>query len=319
MAYLLDSVVKFFVKYMKVNRIQGILLTCMVVLIAIGTIFYILLPKLIESINNIASYLGRGEYDVTEIINNIKNKINNEQANTVANYILEANENVKTVINNILSKLSSSLMKSVSNIGSSMVTIVTSFIINIYMLSEKEELLNTGRRFVFAFLDEKCAKKTIRIFQEANKVFKSFINGKLIDSTIVGVMCVIAFIFFKIPYATLLGLVIGLFNVIPYFGPIIGSVPVVLVSFFIDPPKALTAIIIILVIQQIDGNFLDPRIVGRNVGVSPFYIITSVTIGGRLFGIPGMLIGVPTVVLFKNIIEQSVEMRLIEKRLDEEI
>ena len=95
---------------------------------------------------------------------------------------------------------------------------------------------------------------------------------------------------------------IGFFNIIPYFGPIIGSVPVVLVSFFIDPPKALTALIIIIIIQQIDGNFLDPKIVGENVGVSPFWIISSVTVGGNLFGIPGMVLGVPVVVVIKTII-----------------
>jgi predicted PurR-regulated permease PerM len=116
-----------------------------------------------------------------------------------------------------------------------------------------------------------------------------------------------------VPYAPLMGTLIGFFNIIPYFGPIIGSVPVVLVSLFIDPPKALTALIIIIIIQQIDGNFLDPKIVGENVGVSPFWIITSVTVGGNLFGIPGMILGVPVVVLIKTIIEESIEMRLIEK------
>ena len=110
-----------------------------------------------------------------------------------------------------------------------------------------------------------------------------------------------------------MGTLIGFFNMIPYFGPIIGSVPVVLVSFFVNPAKAFTALIIIIIIQQIDGNFLDPKIVGKNVGVSPFWIITSVTVGGNLFGIPGMILGVPLVVLIKEVIEDSVEMRLMEK------
>jgi predicted PurR-regulated permease PerM len=110
-----------------------------------------------------------------------------------------------------------------------------------------------------------------------------------------------------------MGTIIGVFNIIPYFGPIIGSVPVVIVSFFVDPPKAVYALIIIIVIQQLDANILDPKIVGNNVGVSPFWIITSVTLGGNLFGIPGMILGVPVVVLIKTIIEEAVDMRLIEK------
>jgi predicted PurR-regulated permease PerM len=104
---------------------------------------------------------------------------------------------------------------------------------------------------------------------------------------------------------------------IPYFGPIIGSIPVILVSFFVDPPKALTAFIIIIVIQQFDANLLDPRIVGKNVGVSPFWIITAVTVGGNLFGIPGMIFAVPFTVLAKTIIEESVDMRLVEKGMED--
>lgn len=311
-AYLLDSVVSFFIRKLKVRRCQGILLACLILIILIGFSIYKLVPQIVENINNIV-YIMDGNVDIVHIITDVKNKIDNQYVQIAADYILETSESVRNIINNVLIDISVMLMRLVTNIGSSAVAIITSFIINIYMLVEKEDILARGKRFVFAFFDEQNARKTLHIFTQANKIFKSFLNGKLLDSLIVGIICVIVFFIFKVPYAPLMGTIVGVFNIIPYFGPIIGSVPVVVVSFFVDPSKAITALLIIIVVQQLDANFLDPRIVGGNVGVSPFWIITSVTVGGRLFGLPGMVLGVPIVVLIKTIIEESVNIRLIEK------
>lgn len=313
MAYLLDSLVMLFMKRLKVNRIQGILLACLIVIGLLGFLVYKILPQIVENISNIMSFIMHGDVDIAQIVADIRNKIDNRYVQYITDYILHASESIRDIINKLLIHLYNIVMSLISNIGSSTLTMVTSFIINIYMLSEKEDILARGRRFIHAYFNERKAKEILYIFSKANKIFKSFLNGKLLDSTIVGIICVIAFTIAKVPYAPLMGTMIGFFNMIPYFGPIIGSVPVVMVSFFIDPPKALTALIIIIIIQQIDGNFLDPRIVGENVGVSPFWIITSVTVGGNLFGIAGMVLGVPVVVLLKTIVEESVEMRLMEK------
>lgn len=312
-AYLLDSLVMLFIKKLKVNRVQGILLSCLIVLGLLGFSVYKILPQIVDNISNIMSFIMYGDVDIAQIVTEIKNKIDNRYIQYITDYILHASESIRDIINSLLIQLYNIVMSLISNIGSSTLTMVTSFIINIYMLSEKEDILARGRRFIHAYFNERKAKEILYIFGKANKIFKSFLNGKLLDSTIVGIICVIAFTIARVPYAPLMGTLIGFFNMIPYFGPIIGSVPVVAVSFFIDPPKALTALIIIIIIQQIDGNFLDPRIVGENVGVSPFWIITSVTVGGNLFGVAGMVLGVPVVVLLKTIVEESVEMRLMEK------
>lgn len=312
-AYLLDSLVAFFMRKLKVRRTQGIFLACIILIGIIGAVVYEVVPRIVENINNIMNFIMGGNVDVVQIVTNIKGKIDHPYVAYAADYILEASESVTGIINSLLLQLSNILMRLATGIGSKTLTVATSFIINIYMLVEKEDILARGRRFISAYFDEKKAKKILRAFSRANAIFKSFLNGKLLDSAIVGIICVIVFYIFKVPYAPLMGTIIGFFNVIPYFGPIIGSVPVILVSFFVDPPKALTALLIILVVQQLDANLLDPRIVGNNVGVSPFWIITSVTVGGNLFGVPGMVLGVPVVVLIKTIVEESVEMRLIEK------
>ncbi len=302
-----------FIKRLKVNRIQGILLACLIVIGLLGFLVYKILPQIVENISNIMSFIMYGDVDIAQIVTDLRNKIDNRYVQYITDYILQASESIRDIINKLLIHLYNMLMSLISNVGSSTLTVVTSFIINIYMLSEKEDILARGRRFIHAYYNDKKARQILSIFSKANKIFKSFLNGKLLDSAIVGVICAIAFTVTKVPYAPLFGGIIGFFNIIPYFGPIIGSVPVVLVSFFIDPPKALTALIIIIVIQQLDANILDPRIVGENVGVSPFWIITSVTVGGNLFGILGMVLGVPVVVLLKTIIEESIEMRLLEK------
>ena len=312
-AYLLDPVVMFLMRKLKVRRKQGIFLACLILIGTISFLIYKLLPQIIENVNNIMSFIMEGDVDKAKIVADIKNRMDNKYIEYITDYILQAGESFRNIINNLLNYLYNMLMSLITNIGSSTFTVFISFIISIYMLSEKDDLLARSRRFIHAYFSDKKAKDILDVFEKANKIFKSFLGGKLLDSAIVGIMFVIAFALAKVPYAPLMGTLTGFFNIIPYFGPLIGSVPVIIVSFFVNPTKALTALIIIIIIQQIDANILEPKIVGENVGVSPFWIITSVTVGGNLFGIPGLILGVPVVVLLKTVLEGSMEMRLIEK------
>jgi predicted PurR-regulated permease PerM len=312
-AYLLDPVVMFLMRKLKVRRKQGIFLACLILIGTISFLIYKLLPQIIENVNNIMSFIMEGDVDIAKIVADIKNRMDNKYIEYITDYILQAGESFRNILNNLLNYLYNMLMSLITNIGSSTFTVFISFIISIYMLSEKDDLLARSRRFIHAYFSDKKAKDILDVFEKANKIFKSFLGGKLLDSAIVGIMFVIAFALAKVPYAPLMGTLTGFFNIIPYFGPLIGSVPVIIVSFFVNPTKALTALIIIIIIQQIDANILEPKIVGENVGVSPFWIITSVTVGGNLFGIPGLILGVPVVVLLKTVLEGSMEMRLIEK------
>lgn len=275
--------------------------------------FSIIVPKVIENINNVVYFILDKNIDVSQIVENLKSKIDNQYVQYMADTILKAGESIQERLNSLLLQLSNELLQLITSIGSKAFSMFTSFIISIYMLNEKDDLIARGKRLLYAFYSETKANKFINIGRKANTIFKSFLNGKILDSFIVGTVCVISFAIFKIKYAVLFGTIVGIFNIIPFFGPIIGAVPVVIVTFFIAPSKAMTLLIIIIVIQQIDANYLDPRIVGNNVGVSPFWILTAVIVGGALGGIPGMIFGVPIVVLLKTILEEYIEMRLIEK------
>lgn len=313
MAYLLDSLVMLFIKKLKVNRSQGILLSCMLLIGIIGISLYKVLPQIIESISNIISFIDQDNLDISHIIISIRNKVDNQFILKIMDYLFQASELIRGLVNSLLDKLYQASMSMAAKIGGATITIVTAFIANIYILLEKEDLLARCRRFIHAYYDDRRASGILTIFTKANKIFKSFLSGKLIDSFIVGLICIIAFTIARVPYPILMGSVVGFFNLIPYFGPIIGSIPVVAVSFFIDPTRALIALIIIVIIQQVDANILEPKIVGENVGVSPFWVIISVSVGGNLFGVPGMILGLPLLVLIKTIIEESIELRLIIK------
>ena len=317
LAYLLDSVVRFFMVRLKVRRAQGILLACIFMVGIVVLIFSIILPSIVENINAVASFFLDKDIDIGKIVTDMKGRLDNQYVQYAADSILKAGESIQQRLNSLLLFFSNQLLQILTSIGSKAFIMLTSFIISIYMLIEKDDLIARGKRLIYAFYSESKANRILSIGIKSNVIFKSFLNGKILDSFIVGTICITVFTIFNVPYAVLMGSLMGIFNIIPFFGPIIGAVPVVIVSLFVDPSKALTALVIILIIQQLDANFLDPRIVGNNVGVTPFWILTAVTVGGALGGIPGMIFGVPVVVLLKTILEEYIDMRLIEKGMCE--
>ncbi|QSX07138.1 AI-2E family transporter [Sedimentibacter sp. zth1] len=316
-AYLLDSLVRALIKKFKIRRIQAILLSCILLIGIISLIISVLIPKVIDNANAVVNFvINSSKEDFNSMLEEVIGKIDNEYLIEMANDALKLSEDIKVKINELIKFISNFLLNSVTTIGSSILTIVTSFILALYMLIEKEDLIARAKRLVYAFFPERKSEFVFETATNANRIFKSYLVGKLIDSLIVGVISIIVFSIFKVPYAPLMGSIIGIFNLIPYFGPIIGAVPVVVVCFIISPSKALTALIIIIIIGQLDGNFIDPKIVGNNVGVSPFWVVSAVIVGGSMLGPVGMILGVPSVVLIKTIIEDTIKARLREKNME---
>ena len=147
----------------------------------------------------------------------------------------------------------------------------------------------------------------------SHNVFGKFIVGKIIDSLIIGILCFIGTSILAIPYALLISVVVGITNIIPFFGPFLGAIPSIFILIVIDPVKALWFAIFILILQQIDGNIIGPKILGNSVGISGIFIMFSVIIGGGLFGVPGMILGVPVFVVIYNIIGNAINKRANEK------
>lgn len=312
-AYMLDKLICFITRNTRLSRSVAIIITIIAILFIVIILFAIVVPNLIENAANLVESLS--DIDKFEIPAKFTKAIDNK-------YLLEINEYIKNSFEEFISKIgeiSGEILKSVVThafaITSGMIKFVLAFVIAIYMLSDKKDLIVRMKRTLFAYYDYKKSLNIIRIFEIADNIFSDYFIGKLIDSTIIGILCYISTQIFGIPNSLIIALIIGVTNMIPYIGPFIGAIPVIIITLLILPSKTLLMIFIILVLQQFDGLVLGPIILGDKMKVSAFWIIIAVTIGGALQGFIGMLLGVPVLVLIKTVVEEMVNNKLIEKNL----
>lgn len=320
-AYLLDGFVRFFNRRLKLNRILSIVIVIVLVIVVCGLICYYAVPFLIDTVKDLINYVSRllSEHNtgIYNIIENIALSLNVDLEAIYNFNIYEIDKNLLDTLNGIIQNIYGVTVGAVAAVGSSLIVIVTSVIMAIYMLIEKEDLLGRAKRLVRALVPERKEEYVLKSFTMANTVFKNFIIGKSIDSFIIGLLMFILFVVFRIEYAAVFSLICGVGNMIPYFGPIFSTIPVVGILLLINPWHAIIALAIILVVQQLDGNVIGPKILSDNIGVSAFWILFAVTTCGMAFGFAGMIVGVPLVVIIKNLVEDFVDMRL-KKRVKEE-
>ena len=193
---------------------------------------------------------------------------------------------------------------------------LTAFIASSYMLSGKNRLVPQLKKLIYAIIPKKKAAWFLGVCGQANRIFVGFINGKIIDSAIIGVLCFILNLILRIPYNILIAVIIGVTNVIPFFGPIIGAVPCIMILIIVDPWAALRFAVLVLALQQFDGNILGPKILGDSTGLSAIWVLVSIVVCGGLFGFPGMLLGVPTFAVLYALVREWVNHRLQAKGID---
>lgn len=183
----------------------------------------------------------------------------------------------------------------------------------VYILAQRKKLAAQGKMIIYSVFKKKWADRIMEEICYVDKMFSGFINGKIIDSIIIGIITFIVTTIFKIPYAMLISVIVGVTNVIPFFGPWIGAVPCALIAFMVSPVKCLYFIIMIIAIQQFDGNILGPKILGNTTGLSSFWVLFSIIFFGGLFGFAGMLVGVPLFAVIYDLIERGVKRGLKNK------
>lgn len=214
-------------------------------------------------------------------------------------------------IEKILGGVSSGLM----NVITLTKNMLIGLIVMIYLLNIKESLSAQGKKFIYSVLPLKSANIVVAEFQFIKKAFSGFIIGKLIDSLIIGILCFVLMHLFKLPYELLISVIIGVTNVIPFFGPFIGAIPCAILVFLISPKQCLYFIGLILVLQQFDGNILGPKILGNSTGVSSFGVLFSILLFGGLYGFVGMIIAVPLMAVIIHIYNQIQDHFLAKKNL----
>lgn len=214
-------------------------------------------------------------------------------------------------VQTIISKLSVGLSWVVTLVSN----LVISIIISVYLLVSKDRFIGQLKKLLYVFFKPEKANVALSIFRQVNKIFGGFISGKIIDSIIIGILCFIGVNILEMPYPLLISVIVGVTNVIPFFGPYIGAIPSAFLVLLIDPGKCLIFIIFILVLQQLDGNVIGPAILGDSTGLSPFWVVVSILVGGGLFGFLGMLLGVPTFAVIYFLIKTFSEYYLKKKDL----
>ena len=203
-----------------------------------------------------------------------------------------------------------------TKVVSSVIEVVMGIIISVYMLSDKEKLIAQTKKVLSALLPERALREVIQVAHDSNQKFSGFITGKIIDSTIIGILCAVGMLIFRMPFVALVSLIVGITNVIPYFGPIIGAVPgVILVLIGGDLMQALFFAIFVLALQQFDGNILGPAILGQSTGLSAMWVVFAILLFGGLYGFVGMIIGVPLLAVIFGVLRGIVNALLRKKGL----
>jgi len=298
------------------SRFLGVFITLLITLLVLAGILWMLLPRLYESLETLANSLPN-------YFESARNRIiqffpDGSEAETIALNIFNS---AVTFVNSwfngeFLSDLSSvliSISTGLFSVVKELLNIAIGFIVAIYVLVSKEKFSAQGKKVIYSILNIKQANTIIHGFYNANRIFSGFISGKILDSLIIGVLCYIILTIFQMPYKELVSVIVGVTNVIPFFGPFIGAIPSAFLILLIDPMKCLTFIIIILVLQQFDGNILGPKILGDVTGLGSFWVICAILVGGGLFGFVGMLVGVPVFAIIYMSVKGWVERSLKKK------
>lgn len=219
------------------------------------------------------------------------------------------------VLTNIAPDIASFGVDFISSIASSVSTFVIAFFASIYLLYSKRAFINQTKKITYAFLPQAKARSLISIMRETNDIFSGYISGKILDSAVIGILHYIALLIFGIEYPELISVVIGIFNLVPMFGPIIGAIICGILLLIISPSNALIFCIITIVLQQLDAQVICPRIVGEGVGLKAFWIIFAITVGGRILGVLGALIGIPILAIIFSLLRAYTNDRLTKKGL----
>ena len=193
--------------------------------------------------------------------------------------------------------------------------LVIGLVVSIYVMCEKESFEGRPKKIIFALLPARAANQVIQVFHTTNEIFGGFIKGKLLDSLIIGIICYIVLCIIKMPYTLLVSVIVGVTNIIPFFGPFIGAIPSAFLILLVDPLYAVYFVIFVVILQQIDGNIIGPKILGDSTGLSSFWVMFAILVGSGLFGVMGMLLGCPVFAVIYYIVQKIVHFFLEKKKL----
>lgn len=326
-AFLLNPIMKLSEKFLyrfvfkkrqkrsKLVRTISLLFTCILFIALVTGLLYILIPELISSITNIFDnvtiWTEQVSNWITELFKNNQN-IQNILLDKLKDYTNDIN-NLITTFKPVLDNIQSGAIELLSFIKN----FLLGFIISIYLLASKETLFAQIKKVLFATRKKEKCEKIFSLSSQINRVFSGFLIGKIIDSVIIGIITFIVMTILDLPYIVMISVIVGVTNVIPFFGPFIGAIPSALLVLLSSGSVKEVVIfcIMILLIQQFDGNILGPAILGSSTGLPAVWVLISILIGGGLFGFVGMVLAVPTCAVIYDLARTSIQNNLSKKKM----
>lgn len=293
-----------------VSAITVVLLTVVVVCV----LLYAILPQVLISISAV---IRNFPYYVDEITDLIKS---NRQLQTFLDKVLtNATEVISDWLNeNVLQNIQSYVTLAASGVMSVvtvLMDVLIGLIISVYVLCSVSTFVGQGKKIAYALFSKRHAKVILDTMRKSNEIFGGFISGKILDSLIVGILCFLGLSAMHMPYIALVSVIVGVTNVIPFFGPYIGMIPSTILIMLVDFKKGVIVLAFIVILQQLDGNVIGPKILGKSTGLSAFWVVFSVMFFGKVWGVIGMLIGVPVFGVIYYILDTFVSYQLEKRKL----
>lgn len=301
------------------NRMCAILVTFVIAILIIIFLFGLIIPQLITSISSIVSQLPdiidrfqawigtweRGEMsrEVISYVDQIITTLSDRLQNYLSNNVLT---NMQDIISNITSSFLS-LMSFLKNFG-------LGCIVSIYLLGSREKFLAQGKLLLYSIFPEKWNRRILNELHLADRMFIGFITGKLLDSAIMGGICFVFCWAAGMPYTVLVSVIVGVTNMIPFFGPYLGAIPSAILILTESPYKCVIFLVFIIILQQIDGNIIGPHILGDKLGLSGFWVLFAILFFGSLWGLVGILIGVPLFAVIYDLVQKLIALCLQKRR-----
>lgn len=311
LAYVLDMAARFYTrKLCRGRRMFGILLAYATLLAVVALLLCFVVPQLIQSVSNFLAKLPGYIDTVVALL---------AERGLHAEALTEALQDSQDLLKQLMGGLvggAGQLAGAAAGVADSTMSLFVSFAVSLYLLADKEKLLRALRLTVRAALPPAQAKSLFAVCSMANKTFGGYIKGQGLDAALVGLETFVLMTLFRLDYAPLLAVVVGVTNIIPVLGPFLGAVPGAVILLLESPIQAVIFVLIILVIQQVDGNFIAPRILGNATGLSGLWVLFAIMVGGELMGIPGMVIGVPTLAVLMALAKQLVGAGLSARGID---
>ena len=306
-------------------RAGAILLTWAVVLALTYWLMSVLIPQLVESVTML---INNARYYYTKVYRWTDTWLKeNPEIGSWANDVLSEyyNNGLKNLTDTILPKaqelaatLTGGIWVGIRSVIGFAMDLIVGIIISVYLLAMKEKSLARCCKMIYATMKQETAELVLTGLHNTNQVFSGFVRGKLLDSLIIGILCFIGCSILKMPYTPLVSVVVGVTNVIPFFGPFLGAIPSAFLILLVSPLKCLYFIIFIILLQQLDGNVIGPKILGDSTGISSFWVIVAILVGGGFFGVPGMFFGVPVFACLRMLVKWLMDRRLTRRGMPTE-